>query len=156
MPIPKPGPEESERECISRCYSDPLMEDEYPIGSRRLAVCYSAWESVTEKEETYADYPQSASTEAKKALKHREENGSNCGTAVGWARANQLAKREPLSVRTIKRTYSFLSRAKVYDTGKFQNEDGKEICGSVMYAAWGGDPMLRWTERKLSSIEDEG
>lgn len=154
MPIPKPGPEESEYEFIIRCYTEPLMEEEYPIGTKRLAVCYAQWKEITEKEEAYADYPKSASDEAKKAIKHREENGSNCGTAVGWARARQLANREPLSVRTIKRTYSFLSRASVYDTGSLTDEDGKEVCGSVMYAAWGGDPMLRWCERKLGSIDE--
>ena len=51
------------------------------------------------------------------------------------------------------RTYSFLSRAKVYDQGDFTDEDGKEICGSIMYAAWGGDEMLRWAKRIVESLE---
>ena len=72
--------------------------------------------------------------------------GLDCGTPVGWARANQLAGRESISDETVVRTYSFLSRAKVYDQGDFTDEDGKEICGSIMYAAWGGDEMLRWAK----------
>lgn len=100
------------------------------------------------------NYPQAASDNAARALKHREENGSDCGTPVGWQRANQLANRESISDDVLVRTYSFLSRAKVYDQGRFTDEDGKEICGSVMYAAWGGDEMLRWAKRTIEQMEE--
>lgn len=100
------------------------------------------------------NYPQAASDNAARALKHREENGSDCGTAVGWTRANQLASRESISDETLVRTYSFLSRAKTYDQGKFFDEDGKEICGSIMFAAWGGDEMLRWAKRTIEQMEE--
>jgi len=96
------------------------------------------------------DYPEAAVNAAKKALKFKEDNNIDCGTFVGWARANQIAKRENLSMTTIKRTYSFLSRAKTYDRGRYTDEDGKPICGSIMYDAWGGDAMLRWTKRILN------
>lgn len=102
----------------------------------------------------YNNYPKAASENAQRALDHKEKNGSGCGTPVGWARANQLASRETISEETVVRTYSFLSRAKVYDQGKFTDEDGKEICGSIMYAAWGGDEMLRWAERTIEQMED--
>lgn len=55
---------------------------------------------------------------------------------------------------TIKRTYSFLSRAKTYDQGKFTDSDGRDICGSIMYAAWGGDSMKGWCKRIIDSAED--
>lgn len=100
------------------------------------------------------NYPQAASDNAARALKHREENGSDCGTAVGWTRANQLASRESISDETLVRTYSFLSRAKTYDQGDFLDQDGKEICGSIMYAAWGGDEMLRWAKRTIEQMEE--
>jgi len=103
----------------------------------------------------YNDYPQSAVNNAKRALKHKEENGSSCGTRVGWVRASQIARKENLSVDTIKRVYSFLSRAKTYDQGKYTDENGKEICGSIMYDAWGGDSMKTWAERKLNSLSDK-
>jgi HK97 family phage prohead protease len=102
----------------------------------------------------YNDYPQAAVENAQRALDFREENGTDCGTPVGWARANQIAGRENLSDETLVRTYSFLSRAKTYDQGKFTDEDGKEICGSIMYAAWGGDEMLRWAERTIETMEE--
>lgn len=95
---------------------------------------------------TYNDYPDSAVNNAKKALKHRDENGTGCGTRVGWIRANQIANRENLSDDTVKRIYSFLSRAAVYNTGSYTDEDGNEVCGTIMYDAWGGASMLRWAE----------
>ena len=100
------------------------------------------------------DYPQAAVNNAQRALDFREENGTDCGTPVGWARANQIAGKENLSDETLVRTYSFLSRAKTYDQGKFTDEDGKEICGSIMYAAWGGDEMLRWAKRTIEGMEE--
>ena len=33
--------------------------------------------------ETYNDYPKAATNNAKRALKYKEENGSDCGTASG-------------------------------------------------------------------------
>ena len=101
------------------------------------------------------NYPKAARDNASKALKHREENGTDCGTPVGWQRANTLLKGDPISDDVLVRTYSFLSRAKVYDQGKFFDEDGKEICGSIMYAAWGGDEMLRWAKRTIEQMEGD-
>ena len=103
----------------------------------------------------WSDYPESASNNARRALKHRDENGSDCGTRVGWERANQLAGREALRDETVKSTFSFLSRAEVYDTGSFTDEDGNEVCGSVMYAAWGGDSMKSWAEKTVAKIDEE-
>jgi uncharacterized protein len=103
----------------------------------------------------YNNYPEAATNNAKRALEHREKHGSDCGTSVGWQRANQLAKRETISKDTLVRTFSFLSRAKVYDQGKYFDEDQKEICGSIMYDAWGGDAMLRWAKSTIEKMEDK-
>lgn len=103
----------------------------------------------------YNNYPEAATNNAKRALAHREKHGSDCGTPVGWQRANQLAKRETISKDTLVRTFSFLSRAKVYDQGKYFDEDQKEICGSIMYDAWGGDAMLRWAKSTIEKMEDK-
>lgn len=103
----------------------------------------------------WSNYPEGAKNNAKKALKHREEHGTDCGTPVGWQRANQLAGGEAISDDVLVRTFSFLSRAKVYDQGKFFDEDGKEICGSIMYAAWGGDPMLNWAKRTIEKMKED-
>ena len=103
---------------------------------------------------TFADYPDTAKNNARRALDHKK-NGSNCGTRVGWLRANQIANGEGLSEDTVQRTYSFLSRAETYDQGKYFDEDGKEICGSIMYDAWGGSAMRDWAEAKFKKIERE-
>ena len=101
----------------------------------------------------WTDYPQAAVDNAKRALALREEEGSDCGTVVGWNTARILADRGVVSHDRLPRIYSFLSRAKVYDTGSFKDEDGNQVCGSIMYAAWGGDEMLRWAKSTLEEME---
>jgi len=52
--------------------------------------------------------PEYASNNAKRALKWADEDGwGSCGTAVGKARANQLANKENISRETIARMASF-------------------------------------------------
>jgi hypothetical protein len=103
-----------------------------------------------------SDYPQAAVDNAQRALDYKEANGSDCGTETGWFRARQLAERQDISDEIIQRTFSFLSRAKVYDQGVFEDEDGRQICGSIMYAAWGGDEMKDWAENATQEREPNG
>tara|TARA_R100000654_G_scaffold12505_2_gene27222 strand:- start:36 stop:314 length:279 start_codon:yes stop_codon:yes gene_type:complete len=58
--------------------------------------------------ESYNDYPDSASNNAKRAIEWKEENGSDCGTRVGWTRAGQLARKENISRDTIARIWLHL------------------------------------------------
>lgn len=102
----------------------------------------------------FSDYPQAATDNANRALEHREEYDSQCGTPVGWETARILSEREPISVERLPRIYSFLSRAKVYDQGDFFDSEKNEICGSVMFAAWGGDEMLVWAEETYKNSEE--
>ena len=102
---------------------------------------------------TYSNYPQAARKAARRALKHKERNGSSCGTAVGWTRANTIASGTGMTLSTVKRTFSFLSRAAVYNQGKFTDEKGKDICGSIMYAAWGGSSMRSWCSGVIKKAE---
>jgi hypothetical protein len=102
------------------------------------------------KMESYNDYPTSVSNNAKKVIKYAEENGwGSCGTAVGKRRASQLASRDNLSVSTIKRMYSFLSRHLSDLDASKSYSDG---CGKLMYDAWGGKSALSWSKSKLKSI----
>lgn len=97
--------------------------------------------------ESYADYPDGVKNNAKRAIEFKEKNGSSCGTQVGWTRASQLASGEALSVKTIKRMYSFLSRHEEnYDGGSL------EKCGNIMYLAWGGKAALGWSRNKLREL----
>ena len=102
----------------------------------------------------WTDYPQASVDNAKRALQLREEEGTDCGTVVGWNTARILAERDVVSHDRLPRIYSFLSRAKVYDTGSFKDEEGNQVCGSIMYAAWGGDEMLNWAKRTLEEMEE--
>lgn len=98
--------------------------------------------------ESYNDYPESASNNAKKALKWAEENGwGDCGTAVGKARANQLANKEPLSRDTIARMASFKRHQQSKDVPY------SEGCGGLMWDAWGGTSGIEWAINKLKQID---
>jgi len=102
------------------------------------------------------DYPQAAIDNAIRGMELNDKVNNKCATLVGKARANQLANRENLSMETIQRTYSYLSRAKEY-----YNPDDTEACGTISYLLWGGEEMLRWCERILKvegqkfAIQDE-
>jgi hypothetical protein len=101
--------------------------------------------------ESYTDYPESVRNNAKSAVKYAEENGwGDCGTDVGKQRASQLAKGEPISLDTIKRMYSFLSRHKDNADKSKGYSDG---CGQLMYDAWGGASALSWAESKINQVD---
>jgi hypothetical protein len=103
--------------------------------------------------QSYRDYPQSVRDNARRAVQWAEKNGwGSCGTPVGKQRASQLAKGQPISLDTIKRMYSYLSRHKVDLIGSRTYEDG---CGKLMYDAWGGREALTWSERKIKQIEQK-
>jgi HK97 family phage prohead protease len=114
-----------------------------------LADEQSLGETFSQKEETYNDYPEAATNNAKRALKYKEENGSSCGTPVGWTRARQLANRDRISRDTIARMASFKRHQ--------QNKDVPydEGCGGIMWDAWGGDAGIEWAIRKLDQIDNK-
>ena len=100
--------------------------------------------------ESYTDYPEQASENAKVALRYAEENGwGDCGTPVGKARANQLANKEPISEDTISRMASFERQR------QNSNRPLGEGCGRLMWLAWGGDAGVEWAQRKLEQIRNE-
>jgi MoxR-like ATPase len=70
--------------------------------------------SKLEEFKSYRDYPDSVKKAAARGIKLNEKNGNKCAEQTGKVRAQQLAKGEPISEDTIKRMYSFLSRAETY------------------------------------------
>lgn len=102
-----------------------------------------------EVKKTYSDYPQSATNNAKRALKWKKENGSSCGTSVGWKRASQLANRQALSRDTIARMASFKRHQQHKDVPY------SEGCGGIMWDAWGGSAGVNWAISKLKQIDKE-
>ena len=101
-------------------------------------------------QQTYSDYPEAAKEAAQTALRWAEENGwGSCGTAVGKARANQLAKGEPISRDTIARMAAFERHRR---WSKKELGDG---CGRLMWLSWGSDAGIEWAQRKLKEIDSK-
>ena len=123
--------------------------EQIEAGKQLLQIKQMILENELELQETYNDYPESASNNAKKAIKYKEENGSDCGTQVGWTRARQLANREKISRETIGRMASFKRHQ--------QNKDVPydEGCGGIMWDAWGGASGINWAINKMETFENE-
>ena len=129
----------------------PKESVEEELSAEDLAKIYEIQEILSAsndvKLETYSDYPQGARNNAKRALKWKKENGSSCGTSVGWTRANQLASGESLSRSTIARMASFKRHQQHKDVPY------SEGCGGLMWDAWGGSAGVNWAISKLKKID---
>ena len=86
---------------------------------------------------------------ARRGLKMRMESAPSArgGTAVGLARARQFSRGESVSLDIVKRTYSFLSRARTY------YRPGTNTPGTQAYLLWGGPAALAWARRILDQID---
>ena len=98
--------------------------------------------------ESYSDYPKAVSNNAKRGIELNEKIDNKCATAVGKVRAQQLAQGKPVSVETIKRMHSYLSRAEEY-----YDEGDTKACGTISYLLWGGLAAKRWAESKLKELD---
>tara|TARA_R100001198_G_C5237929_1_gene215532 strand:+ start:122 stop:1291 length:1170 start_codon:yes stop_codon:yes gene_type:complete len=97
--------------------------------------------------ESYRDYPSGVKNNAKRGLELNEKVNNKCATQVGKIRAQQLAQGKPISKETIKRMYSYLSRAEEY-----YDEGDTKACGTISYLLWGGKAGKRWAESKLKEL----
>jgi hypothetical protein len=91
---------------------------------------------------------------AKRGLELRREYGRG-GTAVGVARARDIANRARLSPDTVKRMVSYFARHEVdkQASGWKQGEDGYPSAGLVAWLLWGGDSGRAWAEAKARQID---
>jgi hypothetical protein len=142
-----PRPQESIDEQLSKIEeeeADTLLAKVRAIikGDKRLK------EGKRTELESYSDYPDSVSNNAKRGIDLNEKNNNKCATQVGKIRARQLANGEPISVETIKRMYSYLSRAEEY-----YDEGDTSACGTISYLLWGGKAGRRWAEAKLKDLD---
>jgi hypothetical protein len=120
---------------------------------KELQAEYALLEAIAALEEveleSYGGYPESASNNAKLGIERNKELGNKCATQVGKVRAQQLARKEKFTLPTLKRIYSYLSRAEAYyDPAK------PEACGTISYLLWGGKSMKNWVESKLKGLEE--
>jgi len=97
--------------------------------------------------ESYSDYPDAVKNNAKRGIELNAKINNRCATSVGKVRAQQLAQGKPLSVNTIKRMYSYLSRAEEY-----YDEGDSTACGTISYLLWGGLAAKRWSASKLKEL----
>lgn len=97
--------------------------------------------------QSYANYPESVRNNAKRGIELNEKNGNKCATQTGKVRAQQLAQGKAVTVQTIKRMYSYLSRAETY----YDANDTK-ACGTISYLLWGGKSALAWSRSILKEL----
>ena len=97
--------------------------------------------------ESYSDYPQAVRNNAKRGIELNEKNGNKCATDVGKIRAQQLSQKKPISLETITRMHSYLSRAETY-----YDENDTQSCGTISYLLWGGLSGKQWAESKLKEL----
>lgn len=131
-----------------------LEIDEFDMQSGMDAISFVtnpatelSWNMFSVHNDTYNDYPKSATENACRALKYKDSNPKNdCGTPIGWKRANQLCNRDKLSVDTIGRMASFKRQQQHKDVPY------DEGCGGLMWDAWGGDEGVEWAIRKMEWV----
>lgn len=159
IPIPKPSPSETEDDFVTRCMSE--ISGEYDQ-SQAAAICYNTFREARSqafyknvqdkvkaviKGESYSDYPDSVKNNAKRGIELNDKVNNKCATQTGKVRAQQLANGEKITIETIKRMYSYLSRAEAY-----YDENDTKACGTISYLLWGGKAALGWSRNKLREL----
>ncbi len=127
------------------------VKEEAELSYEEMAKLYEIEEILSASNNvelaSYSDYPQAAVNNAKRALKWKKENGSSCGTPVGWRRASQIASKSGLSRSVIARMASFKRHQQHKDVPY------SEGCGGLMWDAWGGSAGVNWAISKLKQID---
>ena len=98
--------------------------------------------------------PQSVADNAKRALevRARKPESERGMTAVGIARARDLANRVALSEDTIRRMVAYFERHESDKDGSTWDEQGK---GWQAWNGWGGDDGFAWAKRKRDEFDRE-
>lgn len=101
--------------------------------------------------------PRAAREEAARGLAWRKEYGRG-GTAVGIARARDIAGGKSLSADTIKRMVSFFARHEVDKQGKGwkPGSEGYPSNGRIAWALWGGDAGRSFAKKIATKLDAEG
>lgn len=98
--------------------------------------------------------PKSVAENARRALEVRasKPESQRGMTAVGIARARDLANRKPLSEDTIRRMLSYFERHEVDKQGSTWDDQGR---GWQAWYGWGGDDGFAWSRRKVDEFDRE-
>jgi hypothetical protein len=131
---------------------DELSDDEAELLLSEIKVMIKKDKRYKSKQriemESINDYPQSVSNNAKRGIDLNLRYGNKCATPVGKIRAQQLSQRKNISIDTVRRMYSYLSRAETYYT----ESDNRSDCGYISFLLWGGLSGKRWAESKLREL----
>ena len=96
---------------------------------------------------------ESMASNARRGLELRDKFNRG-GTAVGVARARDLANRRDLSPETVARMYSFFSRHEVDKKGKDWDNSERPSNGKIAWLLWGGDSGYAWAKQKWEAIQN--
>lgn len=98
--------------------------------------------------------PASARANARRGLELRRKFGRG-GTAVGIARARDIANGSALSLSTIKRMNSFFARHEVDKKGKDWDNASNPSNGKIAWLLWGGDAGWSWAKKIIRQEESK-
>lgn len=174
----EPMPEPDRKDALSDCVSEKIRKllDEGYEQDQSVAIAYSMcsegksiedaasfvldelMETLPTVTKALGDIdtrpPQSVADNAKRALevRARKPESERGMTAVGIARARDLANRVALSEDTIRRMVAYFERHEVDKQGSTWDEQGK---GWQAWNGWGGDDGFAWAKRKRDEFDRE-
>jgi HK97 family phage portal protein len=168
-PAGEPVPME-QKDALGDCVSDkiPKLIEEGYDQDQAVAIAYSMCAEGKSLEEIMSERgprvkaisdidtkpPKGVADNARRALEVRatKPESERGMTAVGIARARDLANRKPLSEDTIRRMLAYFERHEVDKQGSTWDEQGK---GWQAWHGWGGDDGWSWARRKVDEFDRE-
>jgi len=134
------------------------ISSSFGVNGEELLIRQSVEDLNKVAEETTWTPTNAVAAEAKRALGWIREGKQGDGfTAVGRARAAQLAAQRPVSLRTLQRMVSFLNRHKNdrKADGFFAESKKFPSPGRVAWDAWGGDAGKAWAEKIIAGVANK-
>ena len=134
------------------------ISSSFGVNGEELLIRQSVEDLNKVSEETTWTPTNAVAAEAKRALGWIREGKQGDGfTAVGRARAAQLAAQRPVSLRTIQRMASFFRRHKndSQADGFFSNSKKFPSPGRVAWDAWGGDAGFAWAKKIIAGVTNK-
>ena len=152
-----------QKDALSDCVAGKiptLLEEGYPE-DQAIAIAYSMCregKSIEVSQKALSDIdtvpPKTVAENARRALEVRasKPESQRGMTAVGIARARDLANRKPLSEDTIRRMVAYFERHASDKQGATWDEQGR---GWQAWNGWGGDDGFAWSSRKVDEFDRE-
>ncbi len=169
---PAPAPQPERKDALGDCVSEkiPTLIAEGYEQDQSVAIAYSmcregkTLEDILDergsqmRSKALSDIdtkpPQTVADNARRALevRARKPESQRGMTAVGIARARDLANRVELSEDTIRRMLAYFERHEVDKQGETWDDQGK---GWQAWNGWGGDDGFAWARRKVEQFNRE-